>query len=76
MDGFGSKPIHRSRQFYNSSVLESKLLPEIQAHYNDCSVWLARANAFATEVGICSYATIVKHGEKGKSTKSRKDCKT
>ena len=64
MDGFRFKPVHTSRQFYNSNFKESKLLAEIQAHFKEWSVWLARANVFGNEVGSRSYATIVKHGKK------------
>ena len=39
-------PIYRSRQFYNSNLEESKLVPEIQDHYKDWSAWLARTNSF------------------------------
>ena len=47
-----SKHIHRSRQFYNSNLNEKKLLAEIQAGYNDCGVWLPRANAFPNKLII------------------------
>ena len=39
------------------------MLAEIQGDYNDCCVWLARANAVSNEVDSRSYATIVKQGK-------------